>query len=233
MIAVFLVPVGRGRYELYSETPEEPDAVPRPSDGRLRRWAHAARLRWHELVDNARRGSGAGRLARWRDALVSRLAESIAEQRTLWSLRDKTSARLYIPSTLDVSRARELLDGSLAGARRHHGRWLIVDLVLFAGSAVFALVPGPNLIAYYLAFRLVGHLQSWRGAGRALNQVAWQFEPDASLAELISLSEVPREARATRLEAIAARLNLRRLSAFFDRVAIGSLASTTRTRETR
>jgi hypothetical protein len=222
MIAVFLVPVGRGRYELYSETPEDLDAAPRPGEARVRRWAHAARLRWHELVDAARRGSGTGRLARWRDAFVCRLAESITEQRTLWSLRDKTEAQLFIPSTLDAPQARGLLNASLAGARRHHGRWLVVDLVLFAASAVFALVPGPNLIAYYLLFRLVGHLQSWRGAGRALNRIAWHLQPDASLAELAGLSEVPREARAIRLEAIAARLNLRRLSAFFDRVAVGS-----------
>ena len=52
--------------------------------------------------------------------------------------------------------------------------------------------------------------------------IAWTFEPDASLTELGSLVDVPREARAPRVAAIAERLNLPHLSVFFDRVAVPS-----------
>jgi hypothetical protein len=102
-------------------------------------------------------------------------------------------------------------------------RWLLIDLVLFVASAPFALVPGPNILAYYLAFRLVGHIQSWRGARQGMERVTWSFEPDAGLAELQRLVDVPRAERAPRVEAIAAELKLPRLSAFFDRVAIPSV----------
>src|SRR5436190_1733744 len=79
--------------------------------------------------------------------------------------------------------------------------------------------PGPNVIAYYLAFRVVGHFNSWRGARHGTARTAWSLHLDANLGELASLVDQPRELRASRVEAIAARLNLRRLSAFFDRVA--------------
>jgi hypothetical protein len=220
---VFLVPAGRRRYELYSETPDELVAAPDRHDGALRRWSHRAAVEWHRIVEHARRRKGVGRLARWRDAIVCRLAESIAEQRTLWALRTETSAVLRHPSDMDQQVARSILDETLAHARTHHQRWFVVDLLLFVASVVFFFIPGPNLVAYYFAFRFIGHLQSWRGARQAMERTRWAFAPDPGLAELCSLVDWPRDARAPRVAAIAARLNLPRLTAFFDRVAVPSV----------
>jgi hypothetical protein len=219
---VFLVPAGRNRFELYSEAPEGPPPAPSESDGAIKRRLHAVSVRWHELVDAARRGTGAGRLGRWRDTVVCRLAETIAEQRTLWSLADLTTASLHHPSTIEEDRARKILSDALSRARRHHGWWFVIDLVVFVGSAVLAIVPGPNLVAYYFMFRFLGHAQSWRGARHGADRITWSLEPDASLTELASLVDVPRDARAPRVAAIAERLNLPRLTDFFDRVAVPS-----------
>jgi hypothetical protein len=216
---VYLLAVGRNRFELYSEPPEEPGAPPHPGAGRLRQWAHAASVRWHELVEVARRRTSTGRIARWRDAVVRRLAETIAEQRTLWALAQQTEAKLLFPASLGERDARVALDRALGTARRHHGWWIVVDAPLFVASGILTPVPGPNVIAYYLGFRLVGHWLSWRGARHATNQLQWTLEPDGSLAELASLVNIPRAARASRVDAIAARLNLHRLPAFFERVA--------------
>lgn len=222
-ITVYLVPAGRARFELYSEAPEEPGEAPSHRDGAFRRWAHGVNVRWHGLTEAARRGRpDRSRFVRWRDRFVGRLAEMIAEQRTLWALRGRSSMTMRCPSTLESSQARAILFGLLAHGRRHHLRWFIADLLLFLASGVFFFVPGPNLFAYYLAFRFIGHLQSWRGARRGMEQIAWRFEPDPGLAELASLVDVPREVRAPRVAAIAERLNLPRLTAFFDRVAVPS-----------
>ncbi len=215
---VFLVPVDRSRFELYSETDEDSGQAPRRPDGFLRRVS----ARWHDVVEHARRGGARGRLARWRDAVVCRLAETIAEQRTLWALREAPHATVRYPSMLDEAGARTILLTSLGDARRHHLRWLIIDFVFFVLSGLLALVPGPNLIAYYLAFRVIGHVQSWRGARHAMDRTVWTFDADDRLAELAALVDQPREARASRVAAIAAQLNLSRLSAFFDRVAVRS-----------
>jgi len=216
---VYLLALGGGRFELYSEPPEEPGAPPHPDAGRWRQWAHRAYVRWHELVESARRRTSTGPIARWRDAIVRRLAETIAEQRTLWALAQHSEATLLFPATVGDADARAALDRALLAARRHHGLWMLVDTPLLIVSGILAPVPGPNVLAYYLGFRAVGHWLSWRGARYAAARVHWTFEPDGSLAELASLVNLPRAARASRVDAIAARLNLHRLPAFFERVA--------------
>jgi hypothetical protein len=85
---------------------------------------------------------------------------------------------------------------------------------------VFMLVPGPNVLAYYFAFRVIGHYLSWRGARQALENTTWSYRAEPALAELGQLAALPRHARASRVEAIANGLNLPRLAAFFDRTAV-------------
>ena len=219
MMTIFLVPVGHNRFELYSEAPEDPTTPPQGDGGWLRRWPHAASVRWRVLVETAREASPDGIMARWRHTLIRQVAESIAEQRTLWVLRHETRAAVKFPSTLDESTARVVLTERFTHAQRHHRRWLVLDALLLLVSAVFAFVPGPNVLAYYLAFSVFGHISSWRGARHAERHIDWVLEADDSLAELASLVKISREARAPRVADIARRLNLSRLSTFFERMA--------------
>ena len=81
-------------------------------------------------------------------------------------------------------------------------------------------MPGPNVLAYYFLFRVVGHYLSWRGARQALDAITWTNRPEQALAELGRLAALPRDARQSRVEAIADALNLPRLAAFFDRTSV-------------
>jgi hypothetical protein len=222
-MVVYLVPASRSRHELYFEAPEDPSgAAAPPPEGFFRQWAFTATERWHALVESARGHAGDGRIARWRNAAICAVAESIAEQRTLWALKGQPAACAHFPTSLTADEARQIVMTLLGHARRYHLRWLIVDLLLLTISGILALVPGPNLLAYYFAFRVVGHLQSWRGARQGAQTTVWTFEPDPGLTELGSLVDLPRDARAPRVAAIAERLNLPNLSVFFDRVAVPS-----------
>ena len=49
---------------------------------------------------------------------------------------------------------------------------------------MFFFVPGPNLIAYYFGFRLVGHYLSRRGAKHGLTEVRWQSCENPQLSRL-------------------------------------------------
>lgn len=219
---VYLVPIGRGRFELYSEPADETIRAA-SSDGFFRRQAQRLAARWRVALHAAHGGEpprSHGRFARWRDAIVCRLAEMIAEQRTLWALRHEAAPTAMYPANLDPVEARAILNRSLAHARRFHLRWFVVDSLAFAVSGLLVLVPGPNLVAYYFAFRLIGHYLSWRGARQALDHATWSEQSEPELAALAALAEVPRDLRATRVDAIAARLKLPRLSAFFDRAAV-------------
>jgi hypothetical protein len=218
-VLVHLVSLGRGRFDLYAE-PAPESAEPVPADaGRIRRWLHRAGEEWQHLVDTARAGRAAGQLARWRDGIVCRLADSIDEQRTLWSLRKLTTAVALYPSTLDEASARAALDAILRRAQRHHGWWLVIDLLLFIASGILFFIPGPNIVAYYLGFRTFGHLQSWRGARQGVSTIDWSMTPNTDLAELSLLAEQPHDLRAAKVEAIAKRLGLVHLPGFFERAA--------------
>ena len=210
---------------MYTEAADEaePDSAPHEGGGFWRRTIHALHERWRQAVHAAHldrsADAGNGRLARARDWIVRRIAESIAEQRTLWSLRSVTSASFVYPADLTESSATSIRQRLLADASRHHGRWLVMNLVGVAVTAVLVLLPGPNLIGYYFAFRVVGHFLSWRGARQALDHVSWRPSAEPILSELGGLAHLPREERGDRVEALSAQLRLPHLAAFFDRVA--------------
>jgi len=218
---VYLVPVGSDRFELYSEpSPDADREGGAEADGVWRRLANRSRARWRDAVHSARHADPASGLwARARNAVVSKAAEAIAEQRTLWTLRHGASAELVHPSDLTAAAAASIRDRILVRARAHHLRWLFIDAVMLIASGVFMIVPGPNVIAYYFAFRVVGHSFSWRGARQGLQATAWRLRSEPALVELGRLAQLPRDARASRLYAIASDLKLPRLAAFFDRTA--------------
>jgi hypothetical protein len=213
--------LGGGRFELYSEPPDD-DPLPgaRP-EGFFRSRFHRLKEAWRDAVHTARQPDReGGRFARARDWVVGRIVEMVAEQRTLWSLRHASSATLVYPSDFSEAQGIAERDRILVPARRHHGMWLVVDTLLFVASGVFFFVPGPNVIAYYFGVRVVGHYLCWRGASQAITRTDWAIRPEAALAELGSLVNVARDARAPRVAAIATELKLPRLAAFFDRAAV-------------
>jgi hypothetical protein len=218
---IYLVPVGAQRFELYSEPPDEPDAAAPPRSQNIwHRQTHRLHLRWHDAVRAARHDeAAAGLIARVRDRVIRRTAEAIAEQRTFWMLRHAQRVTFVHPSDLSAAQAAAIRDRMLAQAGTHHARWLAFDGAALVVSGILVLIPGPNLIGYYLAFRVIGHYFSWRGARRA-TQAAWDLQSEPALAELGGLADLPREARASRVDAIAARLGLPSLAAFFDRTAV-------------
>jgi Mitochondrial K+-H+ exchange-related len=219
---VYLVPIGAGRFELYTEPPD--DVAPAAGEGAWHRLVGRLHERWRQAAHTAHTPRGAGDppgpLARGRDWLVRRVAESIAEQRTLWSLRGVMSASLVHPADVSAAAAAAVRERLLAHARRHHGWWLLLNIVGVAVTAILVLLPGPNLIGYYFAFRVVGHYLSWRGAGQALDRTSWRARPEPALTELAALAHRPRGERAGEVARLAAALHLPRLAAFFERVAL-------------
>lgn len=220
---MYLVPTGSGRFELYSEPPDEvePGRALHERDGFWRRLARRLHERWLQVAHAARGADeSAGRLARARDWMVRRIAESVAEQRTLWSLHGVTSAAFVYPSDLSEAAAVAVRARVLAHARRHHGWWLLLNLAGAAVTVVLALLPGPNLIGYYFAFRVIGHYFSWRAARHALDRTSWRASAEPALTELGRLADLPRAERTERVALIAAGLHLQRLAAWFDRAAV-------------
>jgi hypothetical protein len=148
------------------------------------------------------------------------VAESIAEQRLLWNLRRHETATLLYPDDIAEEDAMAITRKQLSRDFSKHQFWLAIDSILMIGSGLLILVPGPNIIGYYFAFRVVGHFFSVRGAARGLKYVTWTQEPSAALTELKGALSLDAAGRLRQAEEIASRLRLDHLATFFQRTAV-------------
>lgn len=223
---VFLVPVAAAEHELYCEVPEGP---PPDAQGAPRGFFRSLRHRFHEMIAAAERdrrarlsGTHTDEPTGWWGRLKGRTlrwaAEAIAEQRLLWHLRGCTRATLVYPADLAEPAARTQLRARLAQDYDKHRRWFIIDVLGFIVSGLFMLVPGPNVLAYYFAFRFVGHFLSMRGARQGLDVTDWHFRESADLGELRLLVTGDPPDREARLREIETRLRLEHLASFVKRM---------------
>jgi hypothetical protein len=241
---VFLVPVGPDAYELYCEHVDEPDAHLEPDAdagelpaGFFERLRHRlnpfrlfARLKaaFHQMLLEAerdrRRGAVAAHDAGWVARVKRRsmrwVAESIAEQRLLWNLRRHETATLLFPDDMSSDAAVEVMRRQLGRDFDKHRFWLAIDSLLMVASGLLILVPGPNMIGYYFAFRVVGHFFSVRGASRGMKAVVWTSEASPALTELRGALTLDPAGRLRQAEEIASRLRLDHLATFFQRTAV-------------
>lgn len=226
LMDVFVVPVGADKYELYCETandePVAPEPVPTGLLGKLRyrfsAMLAAAEARQHDHstpVEPARGWTG-----RLQERTLAWVAERIAEQRLLWHLRKQTTAVASHPQDMTFDEVMLLIRQTLQRDHQRHRLWLVIDTLLFIASGALVLVPGPNLLAYYFGFRLVGHYLSMRGAAQGLNGVEWTGRPCPPLTELRDVGALAPEVRDARIHDVAERLRLPHLSTFFERVVI-------------
>lgn len=226
---VYLVPISADRYELYCEEPEhdeEPGAE--PPTGFFRRLMHRFRQMLADAERERRQGRAldagpspaSGLMSRMKRRTMRWVAESIAQQRLLWHLRGKTEVCYFYPDDIDEARATSVLRAQLGHEFGRHRFWLAIDSVGFVASGLVMLVPGPNVLAYYFGFRMVGHYLSLRGAKDGLSTVAWRNEKSAPLSALRRAIGLAPGLRARHVNDVAVQLRLEHLASFFERTAI-------------
>lgn len=230
---VFVIPIGGERYELYCEPLVDSDAALEsvPASGVIGRLRHrfgvllrAAEERQqhrrdgHDATEGAQ--APAGTLKRIQNRVFGWLAHRIAEQRLLWHLRRHTAAVAAHPQDMTFDQVLALIRRTLQRDYERHRLWLVIDSAGLIASGPVALVPGPNVLAYYFAFRVVGHWLSMRGAAQGLHRVSWSGRPCPPLTELRDVAMLEPPARDARIHDVAARLRLQHLTAFFERVAV-------------
>lgn len=225
---VFLVPLGAERHELYCEVSSDADEAV-AAEPETRGFFAGLRRQFREMLaaaeqDRSTKASAAceaptSMWARLKGRTLAWVADAIAEQRLLWRLRHETAVRLYHPGDLTPEAALEMARASLTRDRDRHRLWLCVDSLLLLLCLALVIVPGPNLLGYYFAFRVVGHYLSWRGARQGLQVVAWELVASQPLTDLRGAFELHPAQRARHLIDIASRLRLDKLPTFVERVA--------------
>lgn len=222
---VYLVPIGAERYELYCEVPDEvPAADAEPAAGLIGRLKNRFTTLLTEAEHERRQGPAPREHEGWFGRAKARtmrwVAESIAEQRLLWHLRRQGVACLYYPDDLEEQRAVASLRQELRRDFEKHRFWLMIDSLGFVGSGLLFLIPGPNILAYYFAFRIVGHYLSMRGARQGLGGVVWSSEKSAPLADLRRAIGLDADEREQRVNEVALALHLEHFVKFFERIAL-------------
>jgi Mitochondrial K+-H+ exchange-related len=235
---VFLVPVSVAGYELYCEHVDDADEPvvepPRVSfkdvlrhPSRVMVVFHRLKFRFQEMLAEAERerlhgaaaASDDGWLRRVKRRAMRWVAETIAEQRLLWNLRRADAATLHHPDDISGEAALGVMRKHLSRDFEKHRFWLAINSLLMLASGLLILVPGPNFIGYYFAFRVVGHFFSVRGARRGLARVNWAFVASPPLTDLRRMIGLDPATRLPHVEDVASRLRLDHLATFFQRTA--------------
>jgi hypothetical protein len=227
LMDVFVIPVGRDRYELYSEQPVElDDQSDTPSPGilsrTLRRFSALLRTAEERRHSNDPVDETKGWLGRLNDRFLAWVVERIAEQRLLWNLRKQKTAVAVYPSDLSLDQVMGIVRTSLQRDYERHRMWLVIDTLGMLASVALVIIPGPNVVGFYFLFRVGGHYLSMRGAAQGLHGLTWSGKECPPLAELRALTVLEPRAREGRIQEIADRLRLQHLPTFFERMAVTS-----------
>lgn len=226
---VFVIPLGRDRYELYCEQPVElgQNTEEKPP-GYFGRWLQKLSVWLRDTEERHQSGiveEPRGWIGRMRARGIGWVVERVAEQRLLWNLRGLADATAAHPQDMTFEQVMALIQSELKRDYDRHRRWLIIDGILLLVTGIglgplFLLIPGvANIPAAYFAFRTVGHWLSMRGAEQGLHKVTWHSRPCPPLGELRDLASLDPATRDERVQSIGERLHLQHLATFFERMA--------------
>lgn len=226
MFDVYLIPIAAGRLEPYCEPAEDGQPLGAHEErGLFRRLLDRFRQMLAEAEEERRRRARGEELPdapTWWGRLQQRTlrgaAEHINEQRLLWHLRKHTQAALHHPDDVAPDHALQVMRTSLRKDADRHLLWLVTTTLLFLASGALALLPGPNMLAYFLGFFVVARYLSWRGARHGLRAVVWHMTPTPALSELRGALQLPNDAREPIVLDIAMRLRLEDLPLFVARM---------------
>ena len=163
---VYLLPRKKGQYLLYSEefqteTPKQ-NALEKSQD----------QNKFVNLIKSGYKTATAKR---------NRSEKLLKEMKTL------SQITVYYPANLSVDKAREICNGIIQTQIKKHKRWLIVDGALLPISAIFSIVPGPNLLLAYLAWRTLAHYKTKKGGERAVSDLEIGFVKNSELEKLFKI----------------------------------------------
>ena len=93
--------------------------------------------------------------------------EVFAGDRFLRRMPTFRKIKVLLNRPVETSLVKSNLRRMMKDRSYHHLRWMLVDLLLLPFSVLLWIIPGPNVIGYYLLFRVISHWLSFRSASNA------------------------------------------------------------------
>jgi Mitochondrial K+-H+ exchange-related len=187
-LKVFLLPIDSNpaRMVFYSETAEEEGEGNVDAGHGLRGWAERRLRRLKGLWQHSQ--GGAVRLSRHAWEWLQR--HTHPDEILLARLRKASLVELHHPASMTSDEVVASWSAFLAGGRRRHWPWFLVDLLVAPVTVVLAPLPGPNLIGYWFAYRAVHHWLILAGLRKArAGRVETSFRPTDALDAQVHAAE--------------------------------------------
>jgi len=171
---IYLIPRKKGKYLLYSmEFQAEPSQSRRPG-----RTPHSGKPdKKSKFIKLVKSGYQAATAKRERS------------EKLLKEMTELSQITVHYPANLSEDNAREIYDNLIQSQIKKHKRWLIVDGALLPVSAILSLVPGPNLLLAYLAWRTLVHYKTKKGGERAISDLEISFLKEPQLERLFEIMD--------------------------------------------
>lgn len=108
----------------------------------------------------------------------------------LQRIRKAKAVEVTYPSGISPHYARRRLRLLLLHKTAAHRRWIVINALLLPATAAMTILPGPNVFFAWNGYRLLCHIDAWRGGQRVLTgQVPVTFAPSEELDSLLSPEE--------------------------------------------
>ena len=143
---------------------------------------------------------------------------------------ERVFKRMRHAKNLNLYYSREIIERVATGRftsllvrhRRKHGFWMAVDLVItlvmIALSPILVPIPGPNVLFYYPAARLISHYLARRGTLHGLNLTMRTYSPLPEIYEIETLlARRSTQSLFEQVRPVAQRLHLEHLPHFLKR----------------
>jgi hypothetical protein len=183
-VKIYLLLIDHARFFFYSDESEASDDTDHSDDPSTPRrtgvhgWILARYDRCRSAWQEADSGAVHWMRQKW-DWLHTWAHPDEAMLARLWSAR---RVDLHHPATRRCDEVVAIWTDYLRQQWRRHLTWMIVNGVIAPISALFAILPGPNLIGYWFAYRAVHHaLVVWGIRRVQRNTIPTELHPIAAL----------------------------------------------------
>jgi len=166
-VKIYMVLIDDERFFFFADEAEladdEEGSEPRPDQSRIRKWIHHR----FEKFKAAWNDAGSGALYWMRRAWDWLHTLTHPDERMLARVLSARSITLCHPASRSEIDVRANWRKYLAREWRRHLFWLVINAAITPAAALLFILPGPNLIGFWFAYRAVHHLIVVWGLSRA------------------------------------------------------------------